>query len=156
MKLFQILDLDRLMNDLLAGEAFDFFYVRKAELCTMFSITIDGKRNQDWFETEQTEYLQWREVRPYVFERIKGSKLPRFLRVELFLPVQDYQSRFQKTEPETEALECVRFKLSYEKKVAVVTTGISSSTFSLNREPEHGWDETVGSFLKQLRIAWEG
>lgn len=155
MKLFHILDVDLLMNYLLASDVFDSFYVRQADLCTLFRIRMDGKRNPDWGEEEQSEDLKWKEIKPYVFERIKGNQLPRFLRVELFLPVEEYQSLFAKMDIEVKDLEQVHIKLSYENKTATVTTGISSSTFSLDREPEHNWDETVGSFLKKMKIAWE-
>ena len=129
MKLFHILDVDLLMNYLLASDVFDSFYVRQADLCTLFRIRMDGKRNPDWGEEEQSEDLKWKEIKPYVFERIKGNQLPRFLRVELFLPVEEYQSLFAKMDIEVKDLEQVHIKLSYENKTATVTTGISSSTF---------------------------
>ena len=75
---FTVNDTKSFMNLLLKGDTFDAFSFRQGELTTFASFIIEGKRNMDFYTAEEQEaglsrYVHWEEMRPFVFQAIKGS-----------------------------------------------------------------------------------
>ena len=83
---FTVNDTKSFMNLLLKGDTFDAFSFRQGELTTFASFLIEGKRNMDFYTAEEQEaglsrYVHWEEMRPFVFQAIKGNKLPKSIKL---------------------------------------------------------------------------
>ena len=94
---FTVNDTKSFMNLLLKGDTFDAFSFRQGELTTFASFIIEGKRNMDFYTAEEQEaglsrYVHWEEMRPFVFQAIKGNKLPKSIKLVFSLAEEAFQS----------------------------------------------------------------
>ena len=69
---FTVNDTKSFMNLLLKGDTFDTFHFRQGELHTFASFIMEGKRNMDFYGTEEVEqglsrYVLWEENRLNAF-----------------------------------------------------------------------------------------
>ena len=132
------------MNCLLKQDLFDIFEVREVTLHTSYKAHLDGRRNIDFYDTEEleglSEYLSWSELRPYVFELIKGSKSPSYLKVILSTPAAKTQE--MSTEASTFFLN-----ITYKEGVISCITGTAYTSFSLDKTLEKIWDDKMTKFL---------
>ena len=88
---FTINDTKYFMHLLLKSDTFDSFLFRQGEITTFASFSIDGKRNTDFYSSDELEsglsaYANWEEIRPFVFQTLKGNKLPKSIKLVLSLP----------------------------------------------------------------------
>ena len=68
----KIIDVKDFMNKLLIGEVFDRFFLVEASVTTFNVFTIDGRLQQDFFDTDTADSLKsksidyslWRDVKP--------------------------------------------------------------------------------------------
>ena len=72
------------MSKILAGDAFDSFLLEEARIRMAVTWDIDGHLNEQfypadvWKDPEQRPYdrTQWKEIRPYIYDIIKGKQAP--------------------------------------------------------------------------------
>lgn len=132
------------MNSLLKQGLFDFFEVREVTLHTAYKLHLDGQRNIEFYSNEELEglskYLSWSEIRPYIFELIKGTKSPSYLKI-ILSTTPDHTKKIS-TEASTFFLNIV-----YKEGVIQCTTGTAYTTFSLDKTPEQTWDQKMTKFL---------
>lgn len=75
------------MSLLLKGTAFDDFCFRQGEISAFTHITIDGRRNKAYYDETQTEdWCSWAEIKPLVFQAVKGKKTPKSMKLILSRP----------------------------------------------------------------------
>lgn len=159
---YQILEVGNFMSLLLSSESFDLFSVSQVTVRTMADFFVDGKRNVRWCEDCKEEYVSWRELKDFVFERIKGKKKPELLKAELLVDMEALFEIFPSMKEETQDFsECpvksFRLNFKYEapegtREHLSMTTGVSYESFSMDRTWEHYWDERAVSFLKGLSL----
>lgn len=139
-------DIKKFMNIFLKSEKFDKFEVRSCELTTLVSFDIDCKLNKDWLE-EETErtYCKWRELKPYIFDLIKGKKKPKSMKFVMALS----QKGAEKLHPN--ALACFINIVFDEDKISVVT-GTAQKEFSLDKSLELLWGEKIKELFTTLEI----
>lgn len=165
----KINDIKVFMGKLLVRDVFDEFLLEKAQILTASQFTLSGKRNQNWYDSDQwtemkREFLgdcslmYWKELKNIVFTYIKGDQSPDSMRIS-----------FKASRKQTEAwLEdfgvmeiCRRLNpdlflmLRYEQKQLMLTTGMAVSQFQTDRTVERAWDEAVLQFLHREQIAYE-
>lgn len=155
----QITEIKNFMAHLLSRETFDQFYLVEASVKMNISYHLDGHLNHDFFDTDTPEkpdrdYCLWREARPFVFNIIKGKRLPLGCKVVLGLPkgtiaflIKESQCTFRE-----EDIEGIYLNILYEQKKLTITTGISYRTFSLDKSLEHNVDDHMRKFLKDKKI----
>ncbi|MDD7402506.1 MAG: DUF5721 family protein [bacterium] len=158
-----ILDIKNMMAQLLLRETFDNFYLEEASVTTFANLKINGRRNQEWYDTEERDgeksYLVfWKEVRNILFQYIKGKKTPAFFSISLKLCneeagkyIQDEKVLHLLNEGKIEFLLHFRF----EKEKLFVVTGSSQKEFIIDKMPENSWDMSVKNYMKQLNISYE-
>ena len=163
MILLNIFDIKETMAHLLIRESFDVFLLEKVSITTFAKMEIQGRRNGEWFERDDTEaefpdHLYWKEAKPFCYSYITGKKTPAFFTVSLKLTENEAQavipdsSLFQMMrEQQTDVL--LHFR--YEKDVLSVVSGTSSQTFTMDKSVEFAWDSEVKSMLKKLGIGFE-
>ncbi len=132
------------MSCLLKQSLFDLFEVREVTLHTSYKMHLDGKRNIDFYDTEEeeglSEYLSWYELRPHIFELIKGSKSPTYLKIIL-------STSPSKTQEISDAASTFFLNITYKEGAISCITGTAYTSFSLDKTPEQTWDQKMTQFL---------
>lgn len=159
-----IIDVKDFMNKLLIGEVFDRFFLVEASVTTFNTFTIDGRLQQDFFDTDTVamhksnsiEYSLWRDVKPYCFSVIRGRRTPLNFRIVLQLSHKQTQQIVNPSFPDGSVPDC-RFclNLQYRNDSLLCTTGVSYTSFCLDKRPEHLWDEIIRKFLSGQHIAFQ-
>ena len=159
-----IIDVKDFMNKLLIGEVFDRFFLVEASVTTFNTFTIDGRLQQDFFDTDTVamhksnsiEYSLWRDVKPYCFSVIRGRRTPLNFRIVLQLSHKQTQQILNPSFPDGSVPDC-RFclNLQYTNDSLLCTTGVSYTSFCLDKRPEHLWDEIIRKFLSGQHIAFQ-
>ena len=159
-----IIDVKDFMNKLLIGEVFDRFFLVEASVTTFNTFTIDGRLQQDFFDTDTVamhksnsiEYSLWRDVKPYCFSVIRGRRTPLNFRIVLQLSHKQTQQILNPSFPDGSVPDC-RFclNLQYRNDSLLCTTGASYTSFCLDKRPEHLWDEIIRKFLSGQHIAFQ-
>ena len=159
-----IIDVKDFMNKLLIGEVFDRFFLVEASVTTFNTFTIDGRLQQDIFDTDTVamnksnsiEYSLWRDVKPYCFSVIRGRRTPLNFRIVLQLSHKQTQQILNPSFPDGSVPDC-RFclNLQYRNDSLLCTTGVSYTSFCLDKRPEHLWDEIIRKFLSGQHIAFQ-
>lgn len=159
-----IIDVKDFMNKFLIGEVFDRFFLVEASVTTFNTFTIDGRLQQDFFDTDTAamhksnsiEYSLWRDVKPYCFSVIRGRRTPLNFRIVLQLSPKQTQQILNPSFPDGFVPDC-RFclNLQYRNDSLLCTTGVSYTSFCLDKRPEHLWDEMIRKFLSGQHIAFQ-
>ena len=159
-----IIDVKDFMNKLLIGEVFDRFFLVEASVTTFNTFIIDGRLQQDFFDTDTAamhksnsiEYSLWRDVKPYCFSVIRGRRTPLNFRIVLQLSPKQTQQILNPSFPDGSVPDC-RFclNLQYRNDSLLCTTGVSYTSFCLDKRPEHLWDEMIRKFLSGQHIAFQ-
>ena len=159
-----IIDVKDFMNKFLIGEVFDRFFLVEASVTTFNTFTIDGRLQQDFFDTDTAamhksnsiEYSLWRDVKPYCFSVIRGRRTPLNFRIVLQLSPKQTQQILNPSFPDGSVPDC-RFcqNLQYRNDSLLCTTGVSYTSFCLDKRPEHLWDEMIRKFLSGQHIAFQ-
>lgn len=141
------------MNMLLKSTAFDRLLVRTVSLRTNIVYEMDCALNKDWFSAEEQEivnnkYALWSSVRPIVFELIKGTKLPGYMKIVLS-PATDAAFKIHQN------AAALFINIIFEGGKLSIINGSSEKSFSLDKAVEHAWDEYTERFLKHNGIIIE-
>ena len=148
MKAYQITNLKTFTRLLFSEDTFDSFLFREAAFQTASGIYLEGKRNQAFYSEEDKktlsnpEYLTWGEIRPLAFQILRGKRLPVSFKITLLHPDR------------LPALDRV-CNIRYEQEQLLCITGTSSSSFSLDRQPEKDWDKAFGAWMQEKQISFE-
>lgn len=143
----QITDLRSFTSLLFLHDAFDEFQICEAVFSVAATYRIDGRRNRDFYDTDEwdgltsKEYLTWKEVRPRCFEWIKGRRRPLMFKIVLRSPNTEKGMSFLNIRYDDSGLFCV--------------TGFSAAAFSLDRTDEREWDDRIRRYFKKKGIPFE-
>ena len=142
---FTVLDTKKFMSQLLKGSLFDDFTFRQGEISSNAFFSINGLKNkEDLDETNSEPYCLWPEIKPFVFQSIKGKKLPRNIKLVLSLP-QETIALYPNT-------KSVFLNLLFRDGSLVCTTASAQELFSLDQQGNQKWDNDVLSFFKKHEI----
>lgn len=132
------------MNKLLKAELFDNFEVREVILHSALKCIIDGKRNTDFYTTEElatlSNFLSWQEIRSSCYHLMIGSKSPTYFKIIL-------STSATKTESISSEVDTCFLNITFKDNQIVCSTGVSYKTFTLDKTPEKIWDEKIKNFL---------
>ncbi len=148
------------MNQLLLRETFDKFLFLKGEIATFATFQMDGKLNDAYYGSDETDLLSgrtlalWSQIRPVAHQLIRGKKLPLQFSFVLQLSGENTAWLLEKYHLQQYAsqLQGLYLNIRYREKTLICTTGLSYDTFVPDRKLENLWDETAGLFLKQHGI----
>lgn len=138
------------MNTLLKGNLFDSFEVRTAVIQTFIKFEISGTLDKSYYsiseqENINNEYCLWKDLKPIIFQLIKGNKLPKFIKIVLSLT----KAQLQEFDSEAEALF---LNIIFENGKINCITGCSQKNFSLDKKLETKWDEYIKEFFVSNNI----
>lgn len=149
-----IIDVKKTMGMLLKGSLFDPFEVRTVEIHTFTKFHVDGILNKSFFYTDEREiyhnrnYVLWEEIKPYVYNIIKGEKTPTYFKIVLSAN-DDILLKFSKD------VSALFINLIYAQEKLTCTTGVALKNFVLDKSDEFEWDEYIRSFFKNAHILAE-
>lgn len=156
----QITELKAFMSKLLTTNTFDTFLLQEATLQMGISYVIDGHINEAFFQNEDSEetdmhsFISYGEVRGTLFDLIKGKRTPLGFQVILQLSPEKAHTLFPEG-LQTHLIKGLLLNIRYDGSKAMLTSGISYTSFSLDRAPELIWDEALTSFLRNAGIAYQ-
>lgn len=138
----------KFMSCLLKENTFDLFELRNAVVTTFTTFEIDGKLNKDFFDEAQipsSDYTTWKDIRHFMFEIIKGKKMPKFIKIVLSAPT-DLKENIS-------SISSVLFlNITFENNIITLITGSSTKTFTMDKSYEYKWDEYITDFLTENNI----
>ena len=155
---FKIVDVKDFMNKLLIGEVFDNFLLVSFEITNYAKITIDGVKNEAWYEDEVTgRYVAWKEVREKISSLLKGDRVPIGIKGVFRLSEENTDKTAAKLgiKDAAEKDYGLFFTLKFEKGEINIVTGVSVTDFLISKQIGNLWDEDLLKFLKYYQIAVE-
>lgn len=156
---FKIVDVKDFMNKLLIGEVFDNFLLVSFEINSFAKVTIDGLRNEAWYEDSESlgRYLNWKELRNKVSLLVKGDRIPLTMKAVFRLSETNTEKVAAKLgiNGTVEKDYGLFFNLKFENNEVSIVTGVSVTDFLISKELGNLWDEDLIKFLKYYQIAVE-
>ena len=156
---FKIVDVKDFMNKLLIGEVFDNFLLVSFEINSFAKVTIDGLRNEAWYEDSESlgRYLNWKELRNKVSLLVKGDRIPLTMKAVFRLSETNTEKVASKLgiNSAVEKDYGLFFNLKFENNEVSIVTGVSVTDFLISKELGNLWNEDLIKFLKYYQIAIE-
>lgn len=160
----RILKQKSLMSKLLTSVLFDAFLLEEAVIDTYNTFTIDGHIHKDFYkdiasDTEEIpseDFSSWEKIRPIALELIKGKQTP--LGIKFVLHASKEMKEMILSKADSRLLQdqiVLALRISLSQGCLIITTGMSSNVFSLDKSIEKAWDEFIPSFLESNGIETE-
>ncbi|MCL2352069.1 MAG: DUF5721 family protein [Firmicutes bacterium] len=136
-----------LMNRLLKEDVFDKFEVRGAEVCGFTKFTASGILDKtalpdgDKAKTPRS-YCLWSELRPYVYDWVRGGRTPRSMKIIFSLG----DEAVAKAHGNAAAMF---LNLNFEEGTARFTTATAQKTFTMDKTVDQIWDQKILNFFKK-------
>lgn len=164
MILCKITDKKDFMHKFLAGDCFYSFLLKEASISGFVPMQIDGRINASFFAADDPEasrflseeYACWSDIRPICFDFIKGKRTPTRFQFVLYLKSEATNQLLLKDNltKEDSLVQNLVLNIKYEQGVITLTSGVDYSAFTLDKQAEHLWDQTLMKFLTQKQIAY--
>lgn len=157
----KILEMNRFMGKLLKGEGFDGFRLKEGFLRTGMEYRFQGRVFPEYFDTEEKEllieeYTGWSEVKPVIFELVKGKRTPLAFSFTLVLnknTTKELVSKYAVTVGEDSP--SLFLQVRFEHGTGRLITGTARNTFTLDKSLEEAWETEVRQMLKAMELAVE-
>lgn len=154
-----------MMVSLLKGTEFDEFLLHEAMVKMKTDYKFDGFVNKAFDDPEDKEgiekkenaskYVSWSEIKPIVFELIKGKKTPLSFTISLLLPTEAKNNLLENAGDKEDSIENIDFLLQVKfdrENGGHIITGVSRRSFSLDRSAEREWDGYASKMLTEKGI----
>ena len=147
------------MSHLLLKPTFDEFSLVEGSIVTFNKFTIDGFLQKDFYEeAPEKEYSDWRDLREFCFNIIKGKRTPLSFKFVLSLSKADFEKFLSANELDgfrPENIQGLYLNFRYDGTSLQCVTGTSLNMFTLDKSLENAWDEYVQKFFSKMEIEWE-
>ena len=164
MLLCKITDKKDFMNKLLTGDCFYSFVLKEASILGFLPFSIDGKVNPAFFSQEDSdathhleeEYAKWEDARPFCFDLIKGKRTPTRFQFVLYLKKSALEQLLMKENlsKETSCIQNFVLNIRFEQGVITLTSAVDYTTFTLDKQAEQLWDQSLMKFLNKKEISY--
>lgn len=157
----KILEMNRFMGKLLKGDAFDLFLLKEGFLRTSIEYRFQGHLFKEYFDTQEQEsvaeeYTSWGEVKPFVYELIKGKKTPLAFSFTLLLSREKTAEFVTKESLNVgEDSPSLYLQIRFDHGTGRVVTGTARNVFTLDKSLEEAWDKEVKELLRSMEIVAE-
>jgi len=150
------------MNHMLIKNTFDNFSLVEAGVSTYMTTIIDGHINKEFYSEDELNelnlsealYMPWRNVKPFVFQLIKGNHTPLAFRITLSLNPENIKNVLSrvKTDIKPEHIKGLLANFKFENNNITCTTATNISIFTLDKTLDVEWDNLFIKFLKSKQI----
>ena len=155
----KITDIKDFTNKLFIGDIFDRFWLNEASITTFSTYIIDGKLQQEFFDSDERNlllqsgrtYALWKELKPFCFSVIRGKKTPLYFKIV-------FQISPEKVAHEhgfSSEINGLFMNIQYKNNLLMCTTGTSLKTFIPGFKPDTLWDNQIREFFQQNHIMFE-
>ncbi|MBO5177524.1 MAG: hypothetical protein J6C07_08700 [Lachnospiraceae bacterium] len=157
----KILEMNRFMGKLLKGENFDGFLLKEGFLRTSIEYRFQGQLFTEYFDTEEQakleeKYVYWGELRPTVFELIKGKRTPLAFSFTLLLTKNDTTQLLARRQVNVgEDSPSLFLQIRFEHGTGHMVTGTARNVFTLDKSLEEAWDVEVRQLMKAMELTVE-
>ena len=154
----KILEMNRFMAKLLKGENFDVFLLKEGFLRTNIEYRFQGQLLTEYFDTSEQEkleekYIYWGELRPTVFELIKGKRTPLAFSFTLLLTKNDTAQLLARRQVNIgEDSPSLFLQIRFEYGEGHIVTGTARNIFTLDKSLEEAWDAEVKQLAKAMEL----
>jgi len=136
------------MGRLLRENIFDMYEVRSLEMAITTKMTVDGVRipeneTEQSQETKRNSFISWGELRPLMYEIIKLSAKPKYMKV-VFSFANPHEIHINAA--------ALFLNLIYENDSVTFTTATAQKEFVLDKSLDLVWDEWVRNFLNSFNV----
>lgn len=157
----KILEMNRFMGKLLKGENFDGLLLKEGFLRTSMEYRFQGRVFREYFDTEEQDkhtedYTYWGEVKPFVFELVKGKRTPLAFSFTLLMAKNETAELLAKRSVNVgEDSPSLCLQIRFEHGVGRIITGTARNIFTLDKSLDEAWDAEVRQLLKAMELAVE-
>jgi len=157
----KILEMNRFMGKLLKGENFDGFLLKEGFLRTNIEYRFQGHLLAEYFDTAEQEkleekYIYWGELRPTIFELIKGKRTPLAFSFTLLLTKNDTTALLARRQVNVgEDSPALFLQIRFDHGAGHIVTGTARNTFTLDKSLDEAWDAEVKQLIKAMELAVE-
>ncbi len=164
MTALQVNSMKQFMAQLLTTEAFDIFLLVEASVSAANTVTIDGRRNKDFFPEEEASlqapgeaFTPWGNLKGLCYFLMKGKRTPLAFKFVFHLKPSLAEKLLKRDgAAETDSVQALVLTVRYnDGSKAILTTGVSYRTFVASKEAEGIWDRALERYLTQKGIATE-
>ncbi len=148
MKSVKIESVKEFMSVLLSADTFDDFFVMDAEIRTFITTKINGSLHKDWMEENEGDgdeekqkkngFVSWKQVRPIVYDLVKGKKTPSALVINFIKWMGNGDKGV--------------LRVQYINGELNLISAYQAAEFSLNKEAEAMWDERCAEWLTKEKV----
>lgn len=149
-----IKNIDNFMHALFIDKDFDRFLVKDLEISTANNFAINGRINQNFYNTEELDeisedFVFWSAMKPLCCQIIKGNKLPLKMKFILAAPKATYEKIVidSNTTLSSKDIGGLYIHILYENNQLNIITGTSINVFSLDKTIDKYWDNLILKFL---------
>ena len=156
-------DLKTATGCIFTKDTFDYFLVKEITITTSNTFIIDGKLHKDYYnedelsELRDPNYSDWKSLRPFSYDLIKGKKLPESFKIVLFLSDENVERFLNSNHFPYKASDIggLYLHFRYENKKLMAVSGTSLNFFTLEKTIDQAWDDMLKKILKHAGIIFE-
>ena len=147
------------MSHLLLKSTFDEFSLIEGSITTFNKFTIDGFIQKDFFEEAPEKiYSDWKDLREFCFNIIKGKRTPLQFKFVLSLAKENFEkfltdNKLEGFKPEN--IQGLYLNFRYDGTNLQCVTGTSLNLFTLDKSLETAWDDFTYKFFSRHEIDFE-
>lgn len=152
----KINDVSNFMQNLLVQDTFDSFLLCDGEIHTANVISINGRINKNFYDSQELEsinedFVIWKNLKHICFEIIKGKKVPTKMKLVFSLPKSSYAKIIEDCGATLtpENIGGLYLHVLYENNQIEIITGTSLNIFTMDKTLDKYWDSTMQSFLSK-------
>lgn len=157
-----IKDIKSFMSKLLVKDTFDSLLTIEAVITTGNTFTIDGSVNKTFYSEEEYEALEnkqfssWKQLKPFIFELIKGSKVPTALRIVFSLPETICKQLIDEADDSItiDDVNGLYINIRFQDGLLKLSTASSLKVFTLNKDLDNCFEKYVRLFLENTGIEY--
>ena len=152
------------MSKLLTTDLFDLFLLEEAQIDTYNTFRIDGRIHREYYKDSffddtslpSEEFTRWGKLRPICLDLIKGKVTPLSFRFVLHLDNSSKEKLISQSEINLSPDQITfGLNISFSSGEVIMTTGISTNVFTLDKSAEKAWDKYVPGFMESNGISTE-
>ena len=157
MRSIEISNIKDFTSQLFAGTAFDEYLAAEVLISTAATFTIDGRINEGFVGEEEMQLpenregiIPWKKVRTICFEIIKGKKVPQQFKIVFRMPAAFTRSFVSDAGCQigAESISGLYLNINYKGGKLYCTTGVSRSSFTMDKKLDLLWDDYMEGHLK--------
>lgn len=159
MQVYTIDDVKGLMAGLLRKETFDSFLLVEAEIRGRAALSLDGRLPEDFYSNEELErfkaegeFSPYRELRPLIFEGIRGKYTPKQIKIIFEAPNSLKKKVLAGSDTDPDQVGGFFLNVRFAEGKCTLSGGCSMKAFTLDKSAEKLWDAWLAGWLEDKKI----